>query len=233
MRLTGAVSGPFRLRGAALVAKMHSEAPGQLTVVSAGETVSVMKLSISADIELDGPSNASYVTWLDVRIGDSNRADQTFGVARVAIVHVGEIADALGDLYPALHGTKLESLASAYFAEGWYKDDFADGAGIDLLYVESVEIDAAHQHKNIELAMVRRLCDSIGSGCQLAVMPYRDAITAGHWGQLGFALTTPGRTAGLMHMKLGYRHAQVVDSTGSGEFEVLPTVVLHDRHLDN
>jgi hypothetical protein len=64
-------------------------------------------------------------------------------------------------------------------------------------------------------------------------MPYGDAHVAGHWGRLGFALTKPGRPNGLMHMKLGYRHAQVVDATGSGDFEVLPTVVLHDRHLEN
>jgi hypothetical protein len=190
-----------------------------------------MKLSISADIELDQPGTASYVTWLDVRIGDSPAL--TYGIARVAIVHVGEIADAHGDLYPALRGTPLEALCDAYFSQGWYKDDFADGAGIDLIYVESIEMDAAHQHRNLDLAMVRRLCDTLGSGCQLAVMPYREPLAAAHWGRLGFALTTPGRTAGLMHMKLGYRHAQVVDATGSGDFEVLPTVVLHDRHLDN
>ena len=190
-----------------------------------------MKLSISADIELDQPGKASYVTWLDVRVGDS--ADQTYGVARVAIVHVGEIADAHGDLYPALRGTTLEGLCDAYFHQGWYKDDFADGAGIDLIYVESIAMDAGHQHRNLDLAMVRRLCDTLGSGCQLAVMPYRDALTAAHWARLGFALTTPGRTTGLMHMQLGYRHAQVVDSTGSGDFEVLPTIVRHDRHLDN
>ena len=189
-----------------------------------------MKLTISADIELETPSKATYVTWLDVGIAD---AAGKYGVARVAIVHVGEIADALGDLYPALRGTKLEALCDAYFSQGWYKDDFADGAGIDLIYVESIEIDAAHQHKNLDLAMVRKLCDTLGSGCQLAVMPYRDALAAGRWGQLGFSLTTPGRTNGLMHMKLGYRHAQVVDATGSGDFEVLPTVILHDRHLNN
>ncbi len=188
-----------------------------------------MKLTICGSIELDqSAGDASYVTWLDVLIQNDARA--TCGVARVGIVHVGEIADALGDLYPALAGTKLEALVDTYFSEGWYKDDFAEGAGIDLLYVESIEIDAAHQQKNLDFAAVRRLCDTLGSGCQLAVMPYGDAVTAGRWGQLGFALTTPGRTNGLMHMKLGYRHAKVVDATGSGDFEVLPTVVLHDRH---
>lgn len=203
-----------------------------------------MKLSISADIELDpsGGATRSYVTWLDVRITEStpNRhlssptpTDCIHGVARVALVHVGEIADAHGDLYPALRGTKLEALCDAYFSQGWYKDDFADGAGIDLLYVESIDIETSHQHKNLDLAMVRRLCDTLGSGCQLAVMPYRNALAAGQWGRLGFAISTPGRPNGLMHMKLGYRHAQVVDATGAGDFEVLPTVILHDRHLDN
>jgi len=191
-----------------------------------------MKLSISADIQLDCADSArSYVTWLDVRIGDG--AGRTYGTARVALVHVGEIADAHGDMGTALHGTPLEPLASTYFSQGWYKDEFADGAGIDLLYVESVEMDDSQRGKNLDLAMVRRLSDTLGSGCQLVVMPYRDPITAAHWGRLGFSLTKPGRPSGLMHMKLGYRHAQVVDQTGSGDFEVLPTVVLHDRHTAN
>lgn len=192
-----------------------------------------MKLTISGSIELDQPSDsASYLTWLDILIRNDAKT-ATCGVARVAIVHVGEIADALGDLYPALRGTTLEALADTYFSQGWYKDEFAEGAGINLLYVESIEIDEAHRHKNLDLAAVRRLCDTLGSGCQLAVMPYRDALVASHWGRLGFALTTPGRMNGLMHMKLGYRHAKVVDATGSGDFEVLPTVILHDRHTHN
>jgi hypothetical protein len=198
-----------------------------------------MKLSISADIELDtkGSASRSYVTWLDVRITESpapgTSIGNTVGVARVAIVHVGEIADTFGDLYPALRGTSLESLCDTYFAQGWYKDEFADGAGIDLIYVEAIEISASHQHKNLDLAMVRRLCDTLGSGCQLAVMPYHDATAAGRWGRLGFSLTTPGRTTGLLHMKLGYRHAQVVDATGLGDFEVLTTAVAQHRHLNN
>lgn len=191
-----------------------------------------MKLSVTADIELDQTEGAgAYVTWLDVQIGDPGQP--ACGSARIAIVHVGEIADALGDVYPVLRGTPLEPLCRAYFSDGWYNETFSDGSGIDLLYVESVEIAASHHHKNLDYAMVRRLCDTLGSGCQLAVMPYHEPLTAAHWGRLGFSLTTPGRRTGLMHMKLGYRHAQVVDATGSGDFEVLPSVVLHDRHTHN
>ena len=175
-----------------------------------------MKLSISADIELNEPSvDRGYVTWLDVRAHDSSRV--LLGTARIALVHVGEIADAYGDLWPALNGTRLEALHSTYFAQGWYNDDFADGAGIDLLYVDRISVEEPWRKRNLDLAIVRRLCDTLGSGCQLASMVYPDAYEAARWGRIGFTPSTPGRTSGLMHMKLGYRHARVVDATGSGD----------------
>ena len=177
-----------------------------------------MKLSVTTDIDLEPKSG--YVTWLDVKVSDGVRI---YGSARVALVHVGEIADAAGEVWPALHGTRLEPLHDVYFAQGWYKDDYADGAGIDLLFIEHITIAEEHRGKNLDLALVRRLCDTLGSGCQLAVVAYGDAEGAAHWGRLGFAISTPGRTAGLMHMKLGYRHAQIVDATGSGDYEVVAT----------
>lgn len=180
-----------------------------------------MKLSVSTDIDLEVRDRMSgYVTWLDVKVSDGARS---YGTARVALVHVGEIADAAGEIWPALHGTRLEPLHDVYFAQGWYQDEYADGAGIDLLYIEHITIDEEHRGKNLDLALVRRLCDTLGSGCQLTVVAYADAEAAARWGRLGFAISTPGRTAGLMHMKLGYRHAQVVDATGSGDYEVIST----------
>jgi hypothetical protein len=186
------------------------------------EKVKGMKLSISADIELKTPSTkGGYVTWLDVRLGD---ADRTYGMARVAIVHVGEIADAHGELWSVLRGTRLEALHDVYFQQGWYKDEFADGAGIDLLYVESIELDESARNKNLDIAMVSRLAETIGSGCQLVVMGYRSAMEAAHWAQLGFAVTTAGRGAGTMHLKLGYRHnAVIADDDGSEAFTFAPS----------
>lgn len=176
-----------------------------------------MKLSISADIDLATPSHSGgYVTWLDVRITTD---DRVHGRARVALVHVGEIADAEGDVWPALRGTQLEALHDVYFSQGWYKDEYAEGAGIDLLYVESIELDTPMRDRNLDLALVRRLAATIGSGCQLVVMRYENALEAVHFGRLGFAVTTGGRSTGLMHMKLGYRYAQVEDA--SGEYRVL------------
>lgn len=176
-----------------------------------------MKLSISSDIDLDG--KGGYVTWLDVRVSDGSNKD--VATARIAIVHVGEIADAAAEVWPALHGTPLEPLHDTYFHQGWYKDDFADGAGIDLLFIEHITVEEAYRGKNVDLALVRRLCDTLGSGCQIAVVAYAAAEHAARWGKLGFEVSTPGRSAGLMHMKLGYRHATVVDATGAGDYQVV------------
>lgn len=178
----------------------------------------IMKLTVTTDIDLEGPHKSGYVTWLDVRVSDEKG---TYGSARLALVHVGEVADAAGDVWPALRHARLENLHDVYFQQGWYRDDYADGAGIDLLYIDHITIDDAHRGRNLDLALVRRLCDTIGSGCQLAVVAYPDADRAAHWSQLGFAISTPGRPNGLMHMKLGYRHAQVVDEHGTGNYSVV------------
>jgi hypothetical protein len=180
-----------------------------------------MKISLATEIDLEGPGNDGYVTWLNARLSSGTRQ---LGTGRLALVHVGEIADAAGEIWPALHGTSLEPLHEVYFSQGWYRDEYADGAGIDLLYVDHINIEPGHERKNLDLALVRRLCDTLGSGCQLTVVPYADADRAAHWAQLGFSVSTAGRPTGLMHMKLGYRHARVVDATGSGDYEVVSSI---------
>lgn len=203
---------------AARVAKMQRKRGRALTDPGHSGTVEDMKLSISSDIALDSGGDAGFVTWFDVR-AYAGAAPQ--GEARVALVHIGEIADSHGDIWRALRASKLESVHDAYFEQGWYKDEYADGAGIDLLYVQDLAIDARLRPRNLDLAIVRRLCDTIASGCQLVVMPYTNAEEAAHWARLGFEIGTPGRSHGLLHMKLGVRHARVVDTTGNGHFEVL------------
>jgi hypothetical protein len=191
-----------------------------LTLRIGVDTAEGMKLSVSTEVDLEGPAVRRYVTWLDVVASDDGRV---CGTARIALVHVGEIADAAGEIWPALHGTRLEAVADAYFAQGWYKDEYADGAGIDLFFIDHVTVDDDKYEKNLDLAIIRRLCDTLGSGSQLAVVGYQKAEAAARWARLGFEISTPGRTCGLMHLKLGQRHAHVVDATGSGDYAVLST----------
>lgn len=176
-----------------------------------------MKLTISADIDLAGSrTHARWVTRLEARVTDG---DTVALVARLAVVHVGEMADALGDLAPTMKDARLEAVHDIYFEDGWYKDDFADGAGIDLLFVESIMLGEGMAERNLDLAVIRRIAETLGSGCQLVVQPYRNALEAARWAPLGFTVSTHGRTAGLMHLKLGQRNADIVQDE-SGVYEI-------------
>lgn len=199
-----------------------------------------MKLTITADVSLDAGGDSSFVTRFDVR---ATRTDEPCvlvregsgdaqGSLRAAMVHVGEIADAQVDLHRVLAAARIESLHDVYFESGWYRDEYADGAGIDLLVIEDLVVDRTQRARNLDLAMVRRLCDTIGSGAQLAVLPYGDAREAARWAALGFVPSTPGRSQGLLHMKLGFRTARVVD-TGAGHFEVMPTFAPMPRAIQS
>jgi hypothetical protein len=195
----------------------HSLSPALTGALLPGN-VKGMKLSITSDLPLTPSSDDRFVTWLDVTARDG---ESTLAHARVGLVHIGEIADEHGDIWRALRAAKLEHLHDTYFEQGWYKDAFADGAGIDLLYIQDIGVDARVAGRNLELAIARRVSDTIGSGCQIVVKPYATATDAAHWSAIGFEISTPGRIRGLLHMKLGLRHARIVDTTGKGHFEVL------------
>jgi len=183
-----------------------------------------MKVSIHTQLDLgcDIASAPSVATWFDAYVHEEPIAarqalERCQSSARFAIIHVGELADYYEDIHwPASH-TPLASLVDLYFAEGWYKDEFAEGAGIDLLYFASTPDRAANRPPTaVDLALVRRICDTLGSACQLAVIGYGNAAAAAAWAKLGFEITTKGRTSGMMHLNLGFR----------------PHVVASDDHSD-
>lgn len=177
-----------------------------------------MKLTLTSDIELDSSAEGRFVTWFDVT---AREGDAVLAHARIALVHVGEIADDHGDVWRALRAAGIEYLHDTYFDQGWFKDEFADGAGLDLLYVAELDVDARFAGRNLDLALLRRVSQTLGSGCQLVVMPYKSALEAAHWSPVGFEISTPGRSRGLLHLKLGLQHAPVVDTSGDGSYEVL------------
>jgi ribosomal protein S18 acetylase RimI-like enzyme len=190
-----------------------------------------VKLIIRAKIDLDEPTvGGGFITWLTFQIGqDADEEGESLsgadpvGRGQVAIVHVARVLEAEEDLWGVLDADsgEMEALHSVYFEESWFKDEFAGGFGDDLLYVSELEIEPAWQGRNIELAVVRRLCDTLGQGCELAVVRYTSMEEAGSWERIGFEVSTPGKPRGLMHMSLGYVNPRVVDLDGSGRFRVV------------
>ncbi len=195
-----------------------------------------MRLKISTEIPLSEPdADCGLVTWLNVvvvAIHEDPEPEPEIGRVKAAIIHVG---CANGDLFFALDADsgELEQLYQVYFDGDWFKEELYHGVGHDMLYVSEVEIDPAYRDRNIELAVVRRLCDTLGSGCELAVIYAEDEASSEHWKHMGFELSMAGETTGLMHLAQAFRNPRVDDPNGEGHFKVLPNLSPEQRRTHN
>jgi hypothetical protein len=198
-----------------------------------------VKLIVRTEIELDEPTvDSGFITWFTFQIyQDADPEHETLpepafvGQGQIAIVHLANIADAQDDVCAVLDADSAEmaALYSVYFKEGCIKEQFTGGFGHDLLYVRELVIEPAWKDRNIELAVVRRLCDALGQGCELAVIPYRSMQEARFWERMGFEVTPPGDRSGLMYMNLGFLYPRIVDPDGSGRFKVMPNLSQEER----
>ncbi len=94
--------------------------------------------------------------------------------------------------------------------------------GADIVYVSEIDIEAAYEQRNIDLALVRRLCDTLAQGAALAVVPYASPGEIARWEKLGFEMATPGLNEGYVCLRLANRTARVDDPDNHGHFKVLP-----------
>lgn len=169
-----------------------------------------VRLRFTTETRLDEPdADGGFISWLDIEIleRDANDGELVVGKARAAIIHAAVAGRGLYDAMDADSG-ELEALYSVYFDDGYFKEQFAEGVGSDLLYVSDIELAPAYRGKNIELALVRRLCDTLGSGSELVVVPYGDEAEAAHWRAIGFRKTRGA--PGLMHLNQAFVHPRVV-----------------------
>lgn len=174
----------------------------------------MLRVIVETELSLGEPNvDHGLVTWFDVRIM-AGHGDESVGMgqARVARIHVGEASNLGEPLFQVLDADsgELEALYDVFFEEDWFRDQFAMGAGSDLLFVSHIDLKPGWEGRNIELALVQRLCDTIGGGCELAVMPYESESEIAHWQRLGFILTTPERRVGYLHLSLGAKSPRVV-----------------------
>jgi hypothetical protein len=180
---------------------------------------SAMQMWISSQVGLEEPSAwGGLLTWLDIQIGDEDERERRSicGHARVAIVHAGVDGATMWEVLDE-ESAELEALYERYFDGGWVKEAFGIG-GVDLMYIEELTIDAAHRGRNIELAVVRRLCDTIGRGCAIAVVPYESNADVEFWQKMGFKVTEPRAMPGTMHMESAFVQPRVRGPNATGHF---------------
>lgn len=174
----------------------------------------MLRVIVETELSLGEPDvDQGLVTWFGVRIMAGHGDESVeIGQARVARVHVGEASNRGEGLYDVLDADsgELEALYDVFFEDDWFREQFTMGAGSDLLFVSHVDLKPGWEGRNIDLALVRRLCDTIGEGCELAVMPYESESEITLWQRLGFAVTTPGQQEGYLHLSLGAKSPRIV-----------------------
>lgn len=75
----------------------------------------------------------------------------------------------------------LEALYSVYFRNDWFKEEFRSAAGVDLGYLQELTIDAARQGRDIDLAVVQRLNETLEAGCNMLAMALSSPEELAHW----------------------------------------------------
>jgi len=190
-----------------------------------------MRLHVYAEIPLSEPNvDCGLITWFNIDIlnddddNDDEPKSKLVGRTRAARIHASHAFDSAEPLWEALDADsgEMEELYDVFFEDDWLKDEFYDGAGADLIYVSEIDIEPAYEQRNIDLAVVRRLCDTLGQGAALAVIPYTSPQEIAHWERLGCEVATPGAGEGYVCLRLTNRTARVDDPDKRGHFKVLP-----------
>ena len=231
------VAGPLNAR---VAERLRTDSPPAcspthaLTMAAGGDTPAFMlRLLASTRISVDEPTaDGGFVTWFDIRIhripeGDDDDGSggagmeegdeegEQIGRAEFAIVHVGAVLESDDSVYDVLDADSgdLEALYHLYFDDNqdWFKDEFACAPGVDLGYLRDLTMEPAWQGRNIEFAVIQRLCDTIAAGCKVLVMPVSSPEEVKRWEPMGFEVpASEGTDPGHIHLNNELAHPRVV-----------------------
>lgn len=181
----------------------------------------MLTLDIQTIVLLDEPtSDDGFVTWLEAAVIDDNfTAEHTtkVGHAHVALVHVSLIAEAGRSLRDVLRSDsgELAILHEIYFEDDCIRGDLvAGGRGNDLFYVSELELDVSYTDRNVDVALVLRLYDTLGAGCAIAVVQYAADDDLQRWLAAGFKVTERAKPGdvGYLHRNTSLRAVRRHDS---------------------
>jgi hypothetical protein len=113
-------------------------------------------------------------------------------------------------------------LHHALFKDGWLRDDFDGASGTALLFIEAIDLGDEWRERLVDLAVVRRLVETLGTGCSLAVLNGNEAGRCQTWERLGFSLL---REPGELYLVLNLNERTPHLRAGFDRYEVVPSPV--------
>jgi hypothetical protein len=188
----------------------------------------MLVLDLKTAIPLAEPcADLGLVTWFDIAVRRADLdAQDLVGSARIAMIHVAESLDRGVPIIDALDADSEEllSLHDVFFDSGGLKDSFIEATGSNVLYVSSIELLLPWRGRRIEEALVRRIADTLGQGCAIAIVPVADASEASRWREIGFAIARAPADGlhGYAYLDLALAHPELMAADDDGHrFEVV------------
>lgn len=193
-----------------------------------------LRLSISTVVVVEDPrtTTGAFITRWEVKVRAAEEADDggsgveaEVGHAQLAHVHVGtvhESGESLADVLDA-EGGALAALRDVYFRHDDFILDFWSAAGVGLLYIDNLAIHPSWQGRNIELAVVQRLAETLAEGCKLVVLHCASHDDAAPWVAMGFERSAADGAGEFLHLIVDSPPSRVVAELGNDfRFGVLP-----------
>lgn len=184
-----------------------------------------MRLVVTTAIALGADAAAGPVTWFDAQIEtDDTEPPILLGVATVATVTVPEAIRRGRSVQQLLEseGSSLHDLCGVYFDDEGLRPSYRVGDGNALLLITDLMVLVGYGDQRIEHELVRRVCESLGVGCDLAVMPYHSEAQGRYWSGLGFVVDTPDRARGWMHLGLSGQPEVAADDKSDARVAEVP-----------
>lgn len=180
----------------------------------------VLVLKVETEIPLADPNeDFGFVTRLAISVREFDSPTGTpIGTAEVALIHCAEALNKGVSISAVLDedSEELAVLHGVFFEDDSLKEEYNNGVGLDVLYVETLELHPDWRGRKIEEAVVRRVFDVWGTGCAIGVMVLASPDESSRWEAMGFELVddAEGTTSAALFvvMDLSLRQPMVVEA---------------------
>jgi hypothetical protein len=189
----------------------------------------MLTLKVETDLALSEPNlEFGLITRWAITVCESDATrSRSIGSAQFALIHCASALNLRVPICDVLDedSADLSALYPVFFEKNSLKERYQGGAGMDIIYVEALELQPEARARNVEQAIVRRVFDTFGASCAIGVMDLLAPEDLTRWETLGFELVEEAETMSgdsqFLVMDLARVHPRVFEVEGQENAFVL------------